>query len=353
MAIGYRGVDGRGELGVWGPLLFSIPLLGAWYSFERLDSISRTYRQTIEALAMAPELGGVVRAGPRDTGRRRSRRRSGASSISTTPTSTTSRRRRSCTTSGRSRSTSPRPEHAPTSRGRGGDRRDAAGDRAVADAAEIVAGEPLGTDAMRHPSTRVTRAVALASQALKVASAFDDLTEGESTVPQPRSRRCTRAPATSTTHERSRRSSASSIAPVGCDGLTPTSPRPIRCDRLAAMSRRGCVRRRRTGAGAATEVPTPTRSRRVVRTSATSVGCRGRARAVGACAGWPRRSTSKRPTAMMRSPKRDRPRRTVRSTMMSVEPEQVSSGVCGWCFTVVSTMLLAPVGRDVAPACPG
>ncbi len=63
MAVGYSGVNGRGNLGVWGPLLFSIPLLGTWYSFERLDSISRTYRQTIEALAMAPELGGVVRTG--------------------------------------------------------------------------------------------------------------------------------------------------------------------------------------------------------------------------------------------------------------------------------------------------
>jgi HD domain len=47
-------------------------------------------------------------------------------------------------------------------------------------AAEIVAGEPLGArDAMRHPSMRVTAAVAMSSQALKVASAFDDLTEGE------------------------------------------------------------------------------------------------------------------------------------------------------------------------------
>jgi len=63
MAIGYRGVNGDGRLGVWGPLLFATPLLAAWYAFERLDTATRSYRQTIEALAMAPELGGMVPAG--------------------------------------------------------------------------------------------------------------------------------------------------------------------------------------------------------------------------------------------------------------------------------------------------
>ena len=63
MAIGYRGVDGNGRVGIWGPLLFSTPLLAAWYAFERLDSATRSYRQTIEALAMAPELGGMVPPG--------------------------------------------------------------------------------------------------------------------------------------------------------------------------------------------------------------------------------------------------------------------------------------------------
>jgi hypothetical protein len=63
MAIGYRGVAGDGSLGLWGPLLFSTPLLAAWYAFERLDSATRSYRQTIEALAMAPELGGMVPPG--------------------------------------------------------------------------------------------------------------------------------------------------------------------------------------------------------------------------------------------------------------------------------------------------
>jgi len=63
MAIGYRGVGGDGRVGIWGPLLFSTPLLAAWYAFERLDSATRSYRQTIEALAMAPELGGMVPPG--------------------------------------------------------------------------------------------------------------------------------------------------------------------------------------------------------------------------------------------------------------------------------------------------
>src|SRR5207244_13269892 len=63
MAIGYRGVGGDGRVGIWGPLLFSTPLLAAWYAFERLDSATRSYRQTIEALAMAPEFGGIVPTG--------------------------------------------------------------------------------------------------------------------------------------------------------------------------------------------------------------------------------------------------------------------------------------------------
>ncbi len=63
MAIGYRGVNGEGRVGIWGPLLFATPLLAAWYAFERLDSATRSYKQTIEALAMAPELGGLVPPG--------------------------------------------------------------------------------------------------------------------------------------------------------------------------------------------------------------------------------------------------------------------------------------------------
>jgi hypothetical protein len=63
MAIGYRGVGGDGRFGIWGPLLFATPLLATWYAFERLDSATRAYHQTIEALAMAPEFGGLVPEG--------------------------------------------------------------------------------------------------------------------------------------------------------------------------------------------------------------------------------------------------------------------------------------------------
>jgi hypothetical protein len=62
MAVGETGVGGRG-MGLWGPLIFSVPLLATWYSFNRLSSIRRTYDQTIRALSVAPELGGLVRPG--------------------------------------------------------------------------------------------------------------------------------------------------------------------------------------------------------------------------------------------------------------------------------------------------
>lgn len=62
MAVGETGVGGHG-MGLWGPLIFSVPLLATWYSFNRLSSIRRTYDQTIRALSVAPELGGLVRDG--------------------------------------------------------------------------------------------------------------------------------------------------------------------------------------------------------------------------------------------------------------------------------------------------
>ena len=63
MSVGFRGIGGQEGMGLWGPLLFSIPLLAAWYSFERLASIRRTYEQTIGALSVVPELAGLVRRG--------------------------------------------------------------------------------------------------------------------------------------------------------------------------------------------------------------------------------------------------------------------------------------------------
>jgi hypothetical protein len=63
MAVGYGGLAGHGRLGLWGPMLFSIPLLAAWYSFELLGRTRRTFRQTVQALGVAPELGGLTHAG--------------------------------------------------------------------------------------------------------------------------------------------------------------------------------------------------------------------------------------------------------------------------------------------------
>ncbi len=63
MAIGYGGVGGDGAMGLGGAAMFSMPLLAAWYSFERLHSTRLTYDQTIRALSSVPELGGLVREG--------------------------------------------------------------------------------------------------------------------------------------------------------------------------------------------------------------------------------------------------------------------------------------------------
>ena len=63
MAVSDLGVEGHGGMGLWGPAVFTIPLLAAWYSYEHLEIIRRTYDQTIHALGAAPELGGLVRDG--------------------------------------------------------------------------------------------------------------------------------------------------------------------------------------------------------------------------------------------------------------------------------------------------
>jgi HD-GYP domain-containing protein (c-di-GMP phosphodiesterase class II) len=63
MALGYGGVDGHGVYGLFGVALFATPLVAAVYSFERLHAITRISRQTIDALAAAPELGGLATIG--------------------------------------------------------------------------------------------------------------------------------------------------------------------------------------------------------------------------------------------------------------------------------------------------
>ena len=63
MAVGFRGVDGHESVGLWGVALFCVPLLAAWFSYERLAVISRTSEQTIAALSAVPEMAGLARDG--------------------------------------------------------------------------------------------------------------------------------------------------------------------------------------------------------------------------------------------------------------------------------------------------
>jgi len=63
MAVGFRGVGGHESVGLWGVALFSVPLLAAWFSYERLAVISRTSEQTIVALSVVPEMAGLARGG--------------------------------------------------------------------------------------------------------------------------------------------------------------------------------------------------------------------------------------------------------------------------------------------------
>lgn len=63
MAISYDGIGGHPGMGLWGPVLFAIPLLAAWFAFEQVAAIRRTHDQTIAALSVVPELAGLVRPG--------------------------------------------------------------------------------------------------------------------------------------------------------------------------------------------------------------------------------------------------------------------------------------------------
>ena len=180
MAVGYTGVDGRGDLGVWGPLLFSIPLLGTWYSFERLDSINRTYRQTIEALAMAPELGGLVPEG-------HATRVAELASAIGRELDLDDAHLQTLETAALLHHVGQVTLDEPPE----GTRADAHEVAAVTAAlmreieplgaaAEIVAREPFGARDPLRSRARLSSPVAIASHALKVASAFDDLTDGDS-----------------------------------------------------------------------------------------------------------------------------------------------------------------------------
>ncbi len=102
-----RASRGTSGMGLWGPAVFTIPLLAAWYSYEHLEVIRRTYDQTIRALGRGARARrhGARRA--RGARRRHRHRRWGARWASRVTSSRSSRRPRCCTTSVRSASTSP------------------------------------------------------------------------------------------------------------------------------------------------------------------------------------------------------------------------------------------------------
>jgi hypothetical protein len=175
MAVGYAGIDGEGRLGLWGPLLFCIPLLAAWYSFELLASTRRGFRQTVSALGTAPELGGLVRPGHVERVATMAvalgeELELSASDLEHLETAALLHHLGAVCldepTDGAS--------HDPAEVARSGAAMLRASP-ALAPAGDIVAAEPL---LHRPPGTAAAMPAALEGQVLKVASAFDELTEG-------------------------------------------------------------------------------------------------------------------------------------------------------------------------------
>jgi hypothetical protein len=176
MAVGYEGIDGRGQLGLWGPVLFSVPLIAAWYSLELLASTRRSYLQTVRALAAAPELGGLVRAGHSE----RVAELAGAmgrtldlSLVELDHLDTAARLHHLgavCLDE---------PDEGqqldPIAVATSGAQMLRASD-ALAPAGDVVAAEPL---LHRPPGRFEVRSAALSGMILKVASAYDELTEGD------------------------------------------------------------------------------------------------------------------------------------------------------------------------------
>ena len=176
MAVGYAGVDGEGRLGLWGPLLFCIPLLAAWYSFELLASTRRGFRQTVSALGTAPELGGLVRTGhvgrvadlAVDLGRELDLAPADLEHLETA--ALLHHLGAVCLDEPPDGS-----QHDPIEVARSGATMLRASP-ALAPAGDIVAAEP---SLHRPPRAAAASPAALEGQILKVASAFDELTEGQ------------------------------------------------------------------------------------------------------------------------------------------------------------------------------
>ena len=176
MAVGYGGIAGHGRLGLWGPVLFSIPLFAAWYSFELLGRTRRTFRQTVRALGLAPELGGLVREG--HVGRVADLAVALGRELAISETELDDLE------------TAAWLHHlgaVSLDEPIGGQQRDAAevarasaemlrSSHALASAGDVVAAEP---SLHRPPGESTRQPAALVGQILKVASAYDELTEGD------------------------------------------------------------------------------------------------------------------------------------------------------------------------------
>jgi hypothetical protein len=176
MAVGYGGIDGEGRLGLWGPLLFCIPLLAAWYSFELLASTRRSFRQTVRALGEAPELGGLVRAGHVDHVAELAVAMGEELDL---PETDVAHLETAALLHHLGAVCLDEPDGAdPLDAGAVAEAGAAMlrGSEALAPAGDIVAAEP---SLHRAPGISSAPPSALAGQILKVASAFDELTEGD------------------------------------------------------------------------------------------------------------------------------------------------------------------------------
>lgn len=175
MSVGYDGVDGAGRLGLWGPLLFSIPLLAAWYSFELVASTRRSFWQTVGALGRAPELAGLVRPGHAQRVADVAVEMGTDLGLSTTAVEQleTASLLHHLGAVCLDAPTDGSPLEAKAVSDAGGAM--LRGSEALAAAGDIVAAEPM---LYRPPVGAAESGGTLAGQILKVASAFDELTDG-------------------------------------------------------------------------------------------------------------------------------------------------------------------------------
>jgi hypothetical protein len=176
MAVGYNGIDGKGEFDLWGPILFSIPLIAAWYSFERLASTRRSYLQTVRALAAAPELGGLVREGHSERVADLADAMGRVLDLSQVELEHLETAARLHHLGAVCLDEPPEGEQLDPIAVASSGAQMLRASEAFAPAGDVVAAEPL---LHRPPGSYEPRSAALSGMILKVASAYDELTEGD------------------------------------------------------------------------------------------------------------------------------------------------------------------------------